>query len=252
MKGFIASLKVAIFLSYASVSRANLGVVVFTVLILALVGLNLLFVPGLLDGLVAGADSKVKDTFAGDIVVESASDSPFIYDSAGLSRSIGNIAGVVATAERSTVSADLVFGNERTSCTISGVHPAQERSVFTIDKYLIEGSFLSDNDSGILLGVQLAGAGRSEIELYSRSLKKVHAGDSVSVNYANGTRKTYDVRGIFKTDFIQTDLQAFVTSDELASVLPVSQRTAQSIRVKTIDEGSVVSVSSAISRTVQT
>ena len=239
MKYFARSVRVAAFLAYSSIVRANFGVIVLTVLILALAGLNLLFVPGLLQGLVDGANAKVKDTYAGDLVVESASENPRIIDVSGLMSQIRAMPGVEAVAARNTLGADLTLGNEHTTGVITGVVPEQEHGVFTIDQYMIEGSYLSRDDSEIVLGVQLAGAGDTGIELYSRSLKTAHAGDLVAITYANGIKKTYRVKGIFKTDFIQTDLQAFVSETEFETVNPLAKGMAGTIRVRTIDEASI-------------
>ena len=248
MRLFPKSLRVASFLAYSSVVRANIGVIVLTVLILALAGLNLLFVPGLLQGLVDGANAKVKDTYAGSLVVESNSENPLIVDSAVLMNSIKSMPGVESATPRNTLGAELAFSNERTTCVVTGVVPEGERSVFTIDRYMIEGTYLTDDDSWIVLGVQLAGADQEDIELYSRSLKNAHVGDVVSVTYANGVKKSYRIKGIFKTDFIQTDLQAFVSETEFESVAPIVKGMAGSIRVKTADEASILPLAAMIMR----
>ena len=56
------SIKVALFLSYNSIKAGNRGVILLTVLILVIVTLNLLFVPGLLDGLISSANEQVRNT----------------------------------------------------------------------------------------------------------------------------------------------------------------------------------------------
>ncbi len=249
MRPLSRSFRVATFLAYASVVRANFGVVALTVLILALAGLNLLFVPGLLQGLVKGSDTQVKDTYAGDLVVESATANPLIFDSSRLLDSIRAMPWVEAATPRNTLGVDLSFENNRTTCVVSGVSPEDERNVFSISRFMIEGSYLTNNDTGIVLGVQLAGADRPNLELYSRSLKSSHAGDTVTVTYANGTKKSYTIRGIFQTDFIQTDLQAFVSEPEFESVSPVTKGMAGSIRVKTKDEASIAAVAEQILQT---
>ena len=249
MRLFFRSFRVATFLAYASIVRANFGVVVLTVLILALAGLNLLFVPGLLQGLVRSSDTKVKETYAGDLVIESATENPLISDSASLLNLIRAMPGVDAATPRNTLGAELSFENNRTTCVVSGISPQQEQKVFSISKFMIEGSYLTDNDTGIVLGVQLAGADRPNLELYSRSLKGAHAGDVITVAYANGAKRSYKIDGIFQADFIQTDLQAFVSEPEFESVSPMVRGTAGSVRVKTVDESSMASITEKILRT---
>jgi len=231
------SLKVASFLAFTSIKRGNFGVILLTVLILAIVTLNLLFVASLLNGLVASADEKIKNTYAGDIIIESATDNPLISGVGLLIRKIEGINGVVAVAPRNSLGAEISFENERTNCVIYGVLPEREKAVFTVSESMIEGTYLDSNDHDeILLGIQLAGVDKPSIELYSRSLQKVHAGDKIEVAYANGTQKTYKVKGIFYTEFIQTDIQAFVSEAEFESVSPLVANKASSIRVKAGNE----------------
>ena len=239
----IKSLKVASFLAFTSIKKGNFGVILLTVLILALVALNLLFVPSLLEGLVSSANSKLKNTYAGDIIIESALNDPLIPDVDQLITRIEAIDGVVAATPRNNLGVEISFGNERTNCLVYGIWPEREKAVFTINESLLEGTYLDSNDyDEILLGIQLAGADKPSIELYSRSLQKVHAGDRILVTYANGIQKTYNVKGVFHTEFIQTDLQAFVSETEFETVSPLVTNKASSIRVRTEDGASVTSI----------
>jgi ABC-type antimicrobial peptide transport system permease subunit len=72
-----------------------------------------------------------------------------------------------------------------------------------------------------------------DIELFSKSLQKVHAGDKVSLTFANGVKKTYTVKGIFHTQFIQTDLQAYLHQKEMETVNPLVTDKASVIHIKT-------------------
>ena len=226
-------LKVAGLLAFTSITRGHIGVVLLTILILVLVALNLFFVPSLLRGLVWGANDKVINTYSGDIVVESGEDNPLIENVDQLVARIEAINGVVATSPRNSIGAGLSLEDERTNCTVYGVRPEREKGVFTIHEYVIEGSYLDARDlDKILLGLQLSGSDRENIEFYSRSLRKVHAGDKITVTYNNGLQKRYTVKGIFYTEFLQTDLQAFISDREFRNVNPFTINRANSIRIK--------------------
>jgi len=228
------SLKVAGFLAFTSIRKGNKGIILLTVLILSIVTANLLFVSGLLNGLVTSADNKIKDTYAGDIVVESATEYPLISDIDTLMDEIKDIDGVVAVTFRNDLGAAVSYDNERTNCIVYGILPDHEEEIFTISESMIEGTYLDPGDyDEILLGMQIAGADDNSIALYARSLKKVHAGDYILVTYANGINKTYKVKGIFYTEFIQTDVQAYVTEDEFEEkVEPSVAGKASSVRIK--------------------
>jgi len=233
------SLKVAGFLASTSIIKGNKGVILLTVLILSIVTVNLLFVSGLLNGLVTSANDKIKDTYAGDIVVESSIQNPLISDMDMLMNEVEHISGVVAVTARNEIGVAVSFSNEsineHTNCIVYGILPDREVEIFNISESMIEGTYLDPDDDEILLGMQIAGADDPSIALYARSLKKVHAGDNIQVTYANGIQKTYKVKGIFYTEFIQTDVQAYVTEDEFEKVEPSVAGKASSIRIKIND-----------------
>jgi len=242
------SFKVAGLLAFTSVTRGNMGVILLTVLILTLVSLNLLFIPSLLKGLVSGANERLRNTYSGDIIITSGTEQDMISNAAELVSKIEAIDGVTAVAPRNSLGAQLTSGNERTTAIVYGVQPDREKQVFTIYKSIIEGSYLSPGDKDqIMLGVQVAGADKPDLELYTRSLQTVHAGDDVTVTYANGVKKQYRVKGIFYTEFIQTDLQAFVAQDEFQTVLPLSQDQAASIHVKVKSDADIPRIMQEIS-----
>jgi putative ABC transport system permease protein len=210
--------------------------------------LNLLFIPGLLHGLVSGANNQLRNTYSGDIIVESDTTNPLLGNIQDTINKIEAIDGVVAATPRNSLGAQLVFENERTNTIIYGVQPDQENKVFTISMSMVEGSYLSPDDRDkIVLGVQLAGADKPNLELYARSLLKVHAGDQVTVTYSNGIQKKYTVKGIFSTEFIQTDIQAFVSQAEMQSVNPQTKGSAQSIYVKVKTDAGIPGVIGKIS-----
>ncbi|MGA7677073.1 MAG: FtsX-like permease family protein [Dehalococcoidia bacterium] len=233
----IKSLKVAIFLALKSIIKGNVGVIVLTIFMLILVTMNLLFVPGLINGANVSMNSILVRTYSGDIIIGPEGDKTVINHVGDLITRIESIDGVVAASARNDINAYIEFEDKRVSRVVTAIDPAREREVFEVSKSLIEGKYLDTRDRDqILLGVQVAGADREDIELYSSSLRHVHAGDKVVVTYSNGLEKQYTVKGIFDTGFIQTDLQAFVTELEFNSVMPHMYDKASSIRVK-LEEG---------------
>jgi putative ABC transport system permease protein len=232
----IKSLKVAAFLALKSIVRGNIGVIVLTVFMLVLVTMNLLFVPGLISGATVSMNTILIRNYSGDIIIEPAGDDKVINHVDDLLSGIESIDGVVAASARNDINAYFTFEDERIGRVVTGIDPVRDGEVFDIAGSLIEGSYLDSRDRGeILLGIQLAGADQEDIELYSSSLRHVHAGDKVVVTYSSGLEKQYTVKGIFDTGFIQTDVQAFVTQLEFNSVMPNMNDKATSIRVKLKD-----------------
>jgi putative ABC transport system permease protein len=233
----IKSLRVATFLALKSIVKGNVGIIVLTIFMLILVTMNLLFVPGLIDGANVSMNSILVKTYSGDIIIGPEGDKTVINHVEDLITRIESIDGVVAASARNDINAYIEFEDKRVSRVVTAIDPAREKEVFEVSKSLIEGKYLDTRDRDqILLGVQVAGGDCEDIELYSSSLRHVHAGDKVVVTYSNGLEKQYTVKGIFDTGFIQTDLQAFVTELEFNSVMPNMYDKASSVRVK-LEEG---------------
>ncbi len=243
------SLQVAAFLAVKSIVRGNIGVTLLTIAMLILANLNLLFVPSLVNGIIHSADDKLITTYSSDIIVESDNDNPLIVDINQLVSQIERLDGVMAATYRNSLGATLSNDDRRTSCIIRGIPPDRDKKVFQIANSITEGKYLDPMDSDqILLGIQLAGADRPKLELYASSLKNVHAGDKITVTYSNGIKKQYHVKGIFYTEFIQTDLQAFVTDREFKTIYPLADNRATTINVKIQDESQSQNVIAGITK----
>ncbi|MGD0854587.1 MAG: FtsX-like permease family protein [Dehalococcoidia bacterium] len=241
IRNVVKSLKVAVFLAYKGIVRANIGVTLLTIFILILVALNLMFVPGLINGIVASANDKLINTYSSHLVIEAQGikDQGYkITHVKNLMTAIQSINGVEAVTARNAVGTNISFKDKsnddrKINCMTYGIMPEQEMKVFEVSDWLVEGSYLDDRDRDkILLGIQLAGTDQTNVELYSHSLRHVHAGDKVTITYNSGYVKQYTVKGIFRTGFIQTDLQAFITQLEYESIIPGTHDTATELHVR--------------------
>jgi putative ABC transport system permease protein len=225
------------FMAPKAIFRGNLGITALTICMLAIVSMNLLFVPGLIDGIITSGNTILKKTYSGDLIIESSKDTPYISHAKELADKIETINGVKAVSNRNNINGQIDYKDDRVSCIIYGVDAPSEKQVFDISDAVIEGKYIDSRDRDqILLGAQLAGADITSLELYSSSLKHVHAGDKVDVTFGTGQKKQYTVKGIFHTGYIQTDAQAFVSNVEYESVIPDAKNKAMSIRVKLDDK----------------
>jgi len=237
------SLKVAVFLTIKSIARGNVRVLVLTILMLILVYLNLLFTPALLDGAVETVNDKTINTMSGDVVVQPAGEVPVIGNVSELVSQIESLNGVSAACARNSLGADISYEGERATTVVYAIDPEQDQKVFRISQNIIEGSYLAPEDTDqILLGVQIAGSDRTNLALYSSSLKSVHAGDRVSVSYVGGVQKQYTVKGIFYTELTQGDLRAYISEKESLAMNPLMKDKASFIHVKTKDNVKLESV----------
>lgn len=227
------TLKVASFLAVKSISRGNIRVLALTIAMLILVYLNLVFTPAILDGAVDSLNDKTINTLAGDIIVQGTGTNPLITDVDNLISEIESVDGVAAACARNNLGADIQYEGERATSVVYAIDPEQDKKVFRISDSIVEGSYLVPEDTDqILMGIQIAGSDRENLELYPSSLKSVHVGDRVSVKYVNGLEKEYTVKGIFYTELIQTDIRTFITEKEFNSMSPFMEDKATSIHIK--------------------
>jgi putative ABC transport system permease protein len=232
------SLKVAVFMALKSLRRGDLRVLLLTVSMLILVYINLVFTPSLLSGAVQKINDKTRNTISSDLVFQPSGDIPIIFPVQEFMSYVESLDGVKAACARNNIGAEIRYGSERFATGIYAIDPVSDNQVFRISETVIEGEYLEPGDIGqIFLGAQVAGADRENLELYPSSLKSVHAGSKVTVDYVNGVEKEYTVKGIFFTEFVQGDIRAYVTQDDYRTTVPRQmQNSATAVYVK-LDKG---------------
>lgn len=232
------SLHVAFFLAVRSMTRVRRVLLALVTLMMALVYLNLVFTPSLLAGLIVGTNDRLIHTLSSNIVAEPAAGKPLITRANETAEDFRRIKGVSDVTTRSTVPAKIQAADNSGVWPIEAIKPDEDQRVFQTSQALIEGAYLATEDTDqIVLGVQIAGAGQTGLELYTDSLEQVHAGDRVKVTYAAGQEKEYTVKGIFQTKFIQADLKAYITQKEFDNLKFAPSDTATSLHIKTNGTG---------------
>lgn len=224
------SISVANFLARKLVARSNWGLNFMAIFMIVIVYVNINFTSSLLNGFISTVNEKLISSQTGNVVVL-PKNSDGIESPVVLLDDIRKINGVDGATETRSVPAELSKGQEKSLAEISGINPSTYGDVFVTPKNMIEGEFLTKDDKDkIVLGAQIAGADISRLELYSDSLKNVHAGDKVTVNYPGGFKKEYTVKGIFLNEFFESDLKTFITDDEYGLVQPGGK--LESINIK--------------------
>lgn len=228
------TLRVATFLVIKSIARGNVRVQLLTIAMLILVYVNVVFTPAILAGAVETVNDQTINTMTGDVIVQAVGEYPVIANATDLISRIESVEGVSAACARNSLGADVQYGGERATTVFYAIDPDQDKKVFQISENIVEGSYLDSEDTDqIIMGIQIAGSGRENLELYSSSLKSVHAGDRVIVRYVNGVEKQYTVKGIVYTELSQGDIRTYITKKEFESISPLMRDKATSIHVKT-------------------
>lgn len=239
----LRTLKVALFLGYKSIGRGNRGTIALMIFILSLAFVNLMFISGILNGIIATIDKQIKTNLVSDIVIEPQEEpvkKDFIVNAAELKEEIERLPGVARVATRYRLSGTLAYDKEKngkfkfSSAEILGVVPEEEKGMSEMSNNIIAGRYLEGLGSGdILIGADLAGGYTEFADIQNLGGPKI--GDRVKVSFSNGLERDYTVAGVFRVNFGFTDRQAFITAKEAESVLSLHNNGSQ-ILVKVPNE----------------
>ena len=225
--------RVAWFLSLRALTRGNFGVTFLTIFMLAIIYVNMLFVPSIIQGFVEQTNVQLKDTLTSDIVVSSSSADTDVTDRDSLLEKIRDNKNVVGATGTFRVGVQISRGDISNVWTVDAIDPASYRKVFTSPNNIFEGKYLDkDDEDSIFLGIQIAGVGDKLLPNYATSLKDVHVGDTVTVGFVDGQKHEFKVKGIFENIFMFSDQKAYITHKAAEKLMPFSTNHATSIYVK--------------------
>lgn len=220
-------IRISIFLAWRMIRKGNLNTHLLTLFILTLSIVNIIFVPSLLQSMSDKNEDQVIENQLGNIVIE-PKDREYIPNANEERRKILGLPHVIGVSNQYVQSATITDGDKTTGITTAFVNPEHLREALDIEMHMVEGSFLSNEDtSQVLMGIEVAGG--PQIVLKGDSLDEVHVGDTVSVAHANGIEKEYKVKGIFQTKSIVTDRTVFFTEKELEIVYGLSNIASKTI-----------------------
>ncbi len=225
-------LKTAAFIAYKSIVRGNKSTLVFTIFILSLSFINMMFIAGILKGLSELFPQVIIKDLSAYITI-SSQETPrvkeFILNQSALRAEIATIPGILGTTRRYVLAGSLAFDKDksgqykRLSSSMMGIDPAEDAKIMGIYELMKYGLFLSDTDTDqIILSSALAGGYGN---LAPSDLGGAQVGDKILVTYGNGIIRTYKVKGIYSD--LMGIYENFITSKEAESVLGVSDSASQ-------------------------
>jgi putative ABC transport system permease protein len=227
------SLRTGVFLAIRSVTRGNFGITAMTVIMILLVYINLLFLPALIQGAVNRVNSQLVDTYTSDIVITAAGEATHIGDADAYLSKVRGTSGVQSATAVYRVGNQVSYGSYSGTWTVEAIDPSSYRQVFTTPSNIFQGSFLTQDDGRIFLGIGIAGAGQTTTRGYRGSLRSVHAGNKVAVTLLSGHVVDFPVSGIYENKFPLSDQTGFITMSEAERIDPAARGNASAIYVRT-------------------
>lgn len=231
-------LRVALFLVYKAITRGNRFTLVLTILVTTLAFINIIFISAIMNGAVSKVYQQAQENYVSNIVISPPIDQKYITQAQQLKSAINSLPGVVTCCSRYSQPAVLRYDPEKDNLnvqekawTVKSINPQEEVRVTNIHSYMVAGRYLDQDDRDqIIMGREISGGYNASYE--QSSLKGVKLGDEVTVAFDNGVVRKYKVKGIYVTNFMLADLNAFITEKEMESVLGVHNR-ASELLVKT-------------------
>lgn len=228
------ALRTAFFIAYKSIIRGNRGTFALMIVILCLSFFNMVFIPSVFSGLLNTIIGLEVDTYTSHVMLGPEKEPvprQFISNQAQLRAQIDTMPGVVGTARTYLTAGSISFDPKkngvfnRVSAQIIGIDPSDSTRILTLPHYLVNGTFLEDDDTDkIVLSAAIAGGyGLPE----PNDLGGARAGDKVQVVYGNGVTRTYTVKGITNILFGPALTNVYITAKEAESVLGASNQATQ-------------------------
>lgn len=227
-KSLNTSIRLGWFLAVRQIMRASKATTLLIIFVMALTFVNLVFIGGILIGLMESASIGNRQLYTGDVFISALDDKQHIEDSRSVLRAAEVLPWARIVSPR-LVAPATIEGNYRTRTDFAnlpdtmraelvGIDPDTEHSATGLDTRLVAGSYLAEDDTeGILLGASLLYQYTPvEIPGYS-PLKDVYVGDKVRVT-VNGVDREFTVRGILKSKVDAVDSRAFIIAPALRDI----------------------------------
>lgn len=224
--------KIPFFLINRHIIRGSKWTLLLIIFLMAIAFINLVFVTSLFNGIIASSDAQIINTLAGNIIVFPPKGEDTIKDSATVMNTIRHTGGVVAASAHYTVPSTLIVNKVKGAFRVIAIDPRDEKKVTNISNLMKDGTYLNPNDrDGIILGYEASGGDNTENRGF-----KAKVGDKIKVQTATG-EKEMTVRGVFYANFVESDMQTFITLMGLRDVAPSLKNKPTSILVKTAQKG---------------
>jgi len=236
-------LRLPFYLAWQYIKRGRRWTLLLTIVLMTVAFVNLIFVPSLFNGIIDGANKQIINTMTGDIYITPTDGNDYINQRDQVLSKLDSIGGVESASAKVLVPGRLKYKNIGGSWQILAINPDNDKKVSIISQKIISGSYLDVNDNDqILIGIQIAGG--KDVEENERSFKGAKVGEKVTLVF-DGKPKEFNIKGIFDSNFVDSDNRAFITENALRDIMPSVVDKATTISIKTdqtVDDKKVIEI----------
>jgi len=241
MNSFLQAIRIGFFLAYRSIKRASFWSTGLIVAVMILTFLNIVVVSGVLVGLIEGSIAAQKGRYLGDFFVETLTEKTYVENSQYLIGILEALPEVDKISPRyigsATVESNYQFKvdptdtAEEAGTVLVGVNPAQELAITDLDQYLVEGSFIKEDDFDQVVVGALLLKGYFDLDAEGFPVIDAGLGDTILVRADNIEREVI-IKGIVKTKVDQNDRRIFFPEKQLRQMIGRNDFNVGEIAVK--------------------
>lgn len=237
----IGPLKIPFFLVLRFLRHGSRWTFFFIIFLMSIAFVNLIFVTSLFNGIIQAVNDQVIDTHMGHIYLFPPDGSEYLEKTDDVIAGINGHGKVRGVSTHLYIPGRIIYKNISGSWQIVAIDPSREKTVTNVWSKMVEGAYLDDGDEdSIIIGRQIAGG--ENVEMNALSFGGAKAGERVTLD-AGGIRKTFTIKGIFYSKFLDTDKRAFITRAALDRLMPPFRGRASSMIIRidrTGDEKAVI------------
>ncbi len=223
-----SSLRVGWFLAWRQIQRSSKGTTFLIIFIMVLTFLNLVFVSGILSGLVAGSSNAYRSQYSGDLILSNYESKDFINNSSSVIKIMSALPEIESITPR-LLSGAVVEANysrkdnfndnpDSLSSVLTGIDPMAEDEVTNLSDLIVAGEYLENGDRNQVL------VGSSLLSAYSRNtpgdetLDNVDVGDTIRVRIGD-IFKELQVKGVVKSKIGEVSRRIYMTDKFLRQLI---------------------------------
>ncbi len=235
------SISLGWFLAYRQVKRSSVATTLLIVFVMMLTFLNLVVVRGVLVGLIQGSTDVYKKNYAGDIIISPLAKKDFIENSSNIINIVSNLPWVENYSARYLEGGSIEAGyKERLRETdaanlanglVAGIDPEKENATTLLSTKLVEGEYLTSNDSdSVLIGSNLLKKYTPVDAPGFPLLENVNVGDKVRLTVGKVVREV-TIKGVVQTK-TDVDQRIFMLDSTLRNLIGRSDYNVDEISLK--------------------
>jgi ABC-type lipoprotein release transport system permease subunit len=252
------SLRVGWFLAARQIRRSSKWTTSLIIFVMVLTFLNLVFVSGILSGLVEGSSIAYRSQYSGDLILSNYESDNYIKNTKSVIETLASFSEVVSITPR-ILSGALVEANyankksvndkpDSLSAVLAGIDPVAEDRVTHLSDLVEDGEYLSSEDRNeVLIGSNL-------LSEYSRNvpgdetLADVSVGDTIRVKVGN-IFKELKIKGVIKSKVGEVGQRIYMTDKFLRQLIERPSGNANEIAAVLTDDSDPDNVKEALKQT---